>query len=136
MNIGESNTRTMMSLKDMKHFQHAMSRNGNWWRERLRSQFGFDVWKLPVCERCEGWALWHKEGDQPVGACQCGHITKNPMTVEQFYTEGHHVDRTVNRDKTMILDRKFVNREGVATVYAGEADLPSDQNRKILIARS
>jgi len=134
--INESNTRTLSMLKDTKHFNHAMGKNKHWWRQRLQQQFGFDVWKLPVCEKCEGWALWHKENGQGVAACQCGHITKNPITVEEYYTQGHHADRTgLARDTPLILDRNLVRPNQVSTIYAGEADLPGDSNRKILIAR-
>lgn len=137
MLIQNSNARTIAELKDVSHFKHVMEKNKGFWRHRLRQQFGFDVWKLPVCEKCEGWALWHKDGEKGVGACRCGHITKNPITVEEYYTQGYHIDRTgMGRDQPVILDRKFVAPKQVSTVYAGEADLRGDPNREILIARS
>jgi len=120
-----------------KHLNHALSINKKWWRERLKHYFGFDVWKLPVCERCEGYALWHKDRDgNRVGACQCGHITKNPITVEEYYSKGYHVDRTaLGRDEGLVVDRQIVKPKEVATIYGGEADLP-DKDKKILVVRS
>jgi len=129
--IQQSNLKAWERLKDIKHFKHAMSSNPV--RRLLYDRFGFDVWKLPICERCEGYAFWDKGG---VGTCpKCGHTTKKPLTVQQFYEEGHHVDRRVQRDAPFIVDREVVTKRDVATVYAGEAGLP-DAHRKIIIARS
>jgi hypothetical protein len=134
--IRQSNVAATKTLAELKHFKHAMSRNKNWWRKRLQRHFGFDVWKLPVCERCEGWALWHQENGQKVGACMCGHITRNPITVEEFYERGYHIDKTgYGRDAPLIVERQLARPKDVATVYGGEADL-QDQHRKIVVARS
>lgn len=134
--IQQSNARTFAMLNSTKHFKHTMKANKSWWRSRLRDTFGFDVWKLPVCERCEGWALWHHVDGQGVGACRCGHTTRNPITVEDFYTKGYHVDRTgLGRDAPLIVDRQFAEPKQLATVYGGEAGI-DDQHRKIVIARS
>jgi hypothetical protein len=92
-------------MSDNTHAAHAMGVNKNFWRDRLKHEFGFDVWQLPVCERCEGYALWGKDA---VGICKCGTITKNPITVEQYYEQGHHVDRTVHSDTPLIMDRKII----------------------------
>ncbi len=112
MRIDESNKKFLQTMNG-KHMQHALSRGKNWWRERLKHQFGFDVWKLPVCGGCEGYALWKKdETHGAVGACMaCGHITKNPITVEQYYEQGHHIDRTgMGRSEPIILDRQKIKR--------------------------
>ena len=134
MNINQSNAKFKQTMSDNKHVQHAMKANKNFWRERLKLQFGFDVWQLPVCERCEGYALWHKEDGNAVGLCRCGHTTKNPITVEQYYEQGHHTDRTVHGDVPVVLDRQIVSPDQVTTVYGGETGL-KDQNKKIIIAR-
>ena len=134
MNISQNNAKFKQVMGDNKHVQHAMKSNKSWWRDRLKMQFGFDIWQLPVCERCEGYALWHKEGGNPVGLCRCGHTTKNPITVEQYYEKGHHVDRTMHGDAPVVIDRQLVSPSQVATAYGGEAGL-SDQNKKIIIAR-
>lgn len=132
--LAESNAR-FMRMMEGKHLQHALGANKHWWRKRLKDYFGFDVWKLPVCERCEGYALWHKEGDNPVGVCRCGHITKNPLTVEQYYEQGHHIDRTgLGRDMPVVVDRELVKPKQIATIYGGDAGF-SDEGKKILVAR-
>jgi hypothetical protein len=103
-----------------------MESNKKWWRDRLRMQFGFDIWRLPVCERCEGYALWNKDSEgNAVGTCQCGYTTKNPITVEEYYTKGHHVDRTIHNDAPVFVDRQIALPKQVATV----------EDQKIIIAR-
>lgn len=135
MNIDQGNARFKQVMQGNKHTQHAMKANKNWWRERLKLQFGFDVWQLPVCERCEGYALWHKDAEgNAVGACRCGHTTKNPITVQKYYEQGHHVDRSVHSDAPVFIDRQIVLPSQAATVYGGEAEL-SDTNKKIIVAR-
>lgn len=133
--LAESNARFIRTMKG-KHLQHALNGNKRWWRKRLKDYFGFDVWKLPVCERCEGYALWHKEGDNPVGACLCGHITKNPITVEQYYEQGHHIDKTgLGRNMPVLVDRELIEPKKIATVYGGDAGLIGKDTKKILVAR-
>lgn len=139
MRIVESNQQTFRQLQGMKHFNHAVKGN-KFWRRRLRSDlqeyFGFDVWRLPVCKGCEGWALWHKDTEgNPVGACMhCGHITKDPITVQEYYEQDHHIDRTIQKDAPYVVDRQVVAPKQVHTVYGGEAGLP-DENKKLIIAR-
>lgn len=129
MRIKESNLKAIEVLKEQKHFHHGIRSSPI--RALLFGRFGFDVWKMPVCEKCEGYAFWHLGG---TASCpKCGHITPNPLTVEQFYEEGHHVDRTVNPGAPYIAERRVCN--ATATVFGGEADL-QDQNKKIIIARS
>ncbi len=125
MNINESNVRATRVLKDDKLFKSKIMRV---WRDRLKIGFGFDVWKLPVCEKCEGWALWDEGGR---GTCtKCGHTTKNPITVERYYENDYNVDRTVNRDAPRFADRGFYSK--VATVYGGEAGL-NNEHKKIIV---
>lgn len=51
---------------------------------------GIDIMKQPICERCEMPATWGTF-DQTQGevacTCACGHVTKNPMTFEQYALE-------------------------------------------------
>ena len=130
MNIHDSNMRFLNVMKDNKHTKSATEK---FWRDRLSMQFGFDVWKLPVCRSCEGFAFWHKdEQGNAVGYCQCGTITKDPITVEQYYEQGHHVDRTLHADAPFIIDRK--QAKGFDVAFGGEAGL-EEQNKKIIIAR-
>lgn len=135
--IAQSNTRFLNMMQSNSHAQHALKGKhlfGNW-KERLKHQFGFDVWKLPVCMGCEGWALWDKD-DQGNGIAQCpscGKTTKNPITVQEYYEQGFHVDRTaLGKDKPHIIDREYT--KGTSTVFGGEVGL-ADANKKIIIAR-
>ena len=54
---------------------------------------GIDILAQPVCERCEGVGTWGSLDKQilageKVGYCDaCGHVTKNPITVEQYLDE-------------------------------------------------
>ena len=126
MNVNQSNARFRQTMQTNKHTQHAMSANKKWWRDRLTAQFGFDIWQLPVCERCEGYALWHKDSEgNAVGSCKCGHTTKSPITVEKYYEQGLHVDKTIHHDAPVVVDRQIVSPNQVETV--------GDQ--KIIIAR-
>lgn len=120
MNLLESNARAVNVLKDDKLFSSNVERQ---WRPRLMAQFHFDVWKLPVCERCEGWALWHGRGK--CSCPKCGHTTKNPITVEQFYEKGYHIDRTIHKNAQQFAERGFHDK--VATVYGGEAGLRDEK---------
>lgn len=126
MDINQSNARFKRTMKSNKHTQHAMGINKQWWRDRLTAQFGFDIWQLPVCERCEGYALWHKDSEgNPVGYCRCGHITKKPITVEKYYESGHHIDRSIHHEAPVVVDRQIVLPNQVETVG----------DNKIIIAR-
>lgn len=112
MRLQDSNKR-FLQVMDGKHLQHAMKQGKNWWQDRLKHHFGFDVWKLPVCENCEGYALWNKdEVHGQVGVCMgCGHITKKPITVEEYYEKGYHIDRTgKGRSEPIILDRQKIKK--------------------------
>ena len=114
MHLQDSNQRFLQAM-DGKHLQHVLKQGKYWWRERLKHHFGYDVWKLPVCNNCEGYALWHKdEKGNAVGTCTgCGHITKNPITVEQYYEQGHHIDRTgYGRGEPVVLERQKVKKGG------------------------
>ena len=125
MNILESNERATWVLQNDKLFKSNVEK---FWRPRLMQEFHFDVWKLPVCGRCEGWALWHGKGR--CTCHQCGHTTINPISVEEFYEKGYHVDRTVNKNAPQFAERGFHKK--VATVYGGEAGL-SDSGKTFLI---
>jgi len=50
--------------------------------------------KLPVCNGCEGLALWHRdEFDNVVGVCtKCHTVSKNPVTYSEYLLEGYDVD--------------------------------------------
>lgn len=55
---------------------------------------GIDLLKQPVCNRCEMPCTWgtydYKEdigSDTKYATCDCGHISKNPMTVEAYLLE-------------------------------------------------
>lgn len=102
------------------------------WRDRLHVHFGFDVWKLPVCGKCEGYALWDK-GYTAV-CVHCGHRTHKPITVQEYYEQGYHIDRTIQKDAPFIIDRQFAQGKDLATVYGGEAGL-DNKDKKIIIAR-
>lgn len=132
--IAQSNARFLNMMQNNSHAQHALKGKhvaGINWRERLRLQFGFDVWKLPVCMGCEGWAMWDK--DKTAQCPACGKTTKNPITVQEYYEQGFDIDRTaLGRDKPYIIDRQFT--KGISTVFGGEAGL-ADTNKKIIIAR-
>lgn len=133
MRIAESNTRFGNMMHNTAHYKHAIQKI----RNTLTIQNGFDVWKLPVCERCEGYALWHNQDGKGVGACMCcGHITKNPITVQEYYEKGYAIDKTgLGRDQPLIIDREFVAPKDVATIYRG--DIGADnQNKEIIIART
>lgn len=137
MRIEESNQRFINMMSGVKHGQHLLGGKhiaGISWRERLQGQFGFDVWKMPVCKTCEGYALWDKPVNGKTKAiCSKGHITYNPITVQEYYEKGYHIDKTgLGRDAPMIVDREFTNN--TATVYGGEAGL-IDSNKKIIVAR-
>jgi hypothetical protein len=44
-----------------------------------------DPFELPVCGHCERWASWH---DNPPGSAycwNCGTVTPNPVTVEEWF---------------------------------------------------
>lgn len=131
MRIGESNARFGQMMKNNIHYQHAVKQI----RDTLTIQFGFDVWKLPVCEKCEGYALWHQQEGRKVGACKCGHITKNPITVQEYYEKGYAIDKTgFGRDTPVVVDRNFVQPKDVGTIYRGDAGL-DNPDKKIIIAR-
>jgi hypothetical protein len=124
----------MREVKHGKHLLNGKHLSGISWRERLAEQFGFDVWKMPVCKTCEGYALW----DQPVNGrlkavCSKGHITYDPITVQEYYEKGYHVDRTgLGKDAPMIVERQLV--KDTNTVYGGEIGL-EDQNKIIIVGR-
>jgi hypothetical protein len=123
MNTAESNVLAAKTLEDTKYFDHAISRE----REFLYQQYGFDIWGMPVCERCERVALWHKGH---TAMCRsCGHQTQKPITVEEFLMAGHH--RGIF-DRTQYVDRK--KADNIAIVYGGEAGL-QDEDKKIIIAQ-
>jgi hypothetical protein len=126
MDLLESNAIAVNVLGNDKLFKSNVEKV---WRPRLLAEFHFDVWKLPVCERCEGWGLWD---GRDKGVChKCGHTSYNPLTVEQFYEQGLHVDRTVHKDAPRFAERGFHKK--VATAYGGEAGL-ADKDKKFLIA--
>lgn len=64
---------------------------------------GIDILQQPVCGRCEGVGTWGSFDTQVttgerVGYCDaCGHVTKNPITVEQY------LDEEVKRIDTKVL---------------------------------
>jgi hypothetical protein len=123
MNTAESNVKAAKTLKDTKYFDHAISRE----REFLYQQYGFDIWSMPVCEKCERVALWHKNH---TAICRsCGHETKKPITVEQFLMDGNHRGLF---DRTQYVGRKKADK--ISIVYGGEAGL-SDEDKKIIIAQ-
>ena len=105
MNMNQSNERFKLMMQGNKHTQHSMQANKAFWRDRLKHEFGFDVWQLPVCRSCEGYALWGKDA---VGICKCGTITKDPITVEQYYENGYHIDRSIHANTPVIQDRKII----------------------------
>lgn len=124
MDIQQSNQRAAQVLKDDKLFR---SRFMQFWQMRLQQEFGFDVWKLPVCERCEGWALW----DQGKATCPtCHHTTANPITVEKYYECQYNIDRSIHTGAPKFAMRDF--HKETATVYGGEAGL-ADESKKIIV---
>lgn len=127
--LRESNERMIQTLGDEKHFKHGTE--SPWIRNLINR---FDLWKLPMCFKCERFAIWDKDG---TATCpKCGSHYENPITVEQFYEQGLQVDRTVKPGAPQYVERKKVKFGHVAEVYAGEAGLDGDPNRKIIIARS
>jgi len=130
--IAESNIRFGRMMQDMTHYKHAIQNI----RNTLTIEKGYDVWKLPVCEKCEGYALWHNDGGQKVGSCfKCGHTTRNPITVQEYYERGYAVDQTgLGRDQPLIVDREIINPKDVATIYRGDVRM-DNPDRKIIIAR-
>ena len=127
--IRESNARAVNTLGGELHWRTNFRHR---WLRSLANRF--DVWRLPMCGKCEQIARWHHEGT--AFCISCGHTTPNPITVQQYYEQGFHVDRTVNPDAPVFIDREKVGTEAVtggsvATIYGGEADL-ADPNQKIL----
>ena len=123
MNVRQSNEQAKSIISD-KFYEHALRYNPA--KEFLNNAYGYDIWDMPVCERCESVAWWDKEETATCG--RCGHHTQKPITVEQFLTSGYH--RGIF-DQTRFLDRKRVDK--IAAVYGGEAGMP-DEN-KIYLAR-
>ncbi len=124
MNIKTSNELARKTLGISKYYEHALGYNPV--KEFLNGSYGYDIWDMPVCERCERVAYWDKND---TATCLCGHCTKKPITVEQFLTDGFHKGLF---DQTKFVDRKRTDKIG--TVYGGEAGL-EDENRKIIVAR-
>lgn len=123
MNIKTSNELARQTIGASKYYEHALGYNPM--KEFLNQSYGYDIWDMPVCERCEKVAWWDKDN---TATCGCGHHTKNPITVEEFLTGGFHRGTF---DKTMFIDRKQADK--IATVYGGEAGMENEN--KIYLAR-
>jgi hypothetical protein len=125
LNIKTSNELAKQTIGESKYYEHALAYNPM--KEFLNESYGYDIWGMPVCEKCERVAWWDQEHTATCG--NCGHHTQKPITVEEFLTGGFHQGLF---DKTKYVDRKRADK--IATVYGGEAGLP-DENKKIYIAQ-
>ncbi len=132
--IKQANRKLYEQLKNDKHFEHAVLANPRV-RDFLLNRFGFDIYQMPMCGKCERIGFWHKQDGVRGGYCpRCGTFTANPLTAGQFYEQGLHVDRTVHPGAPVMVDRKLADPNRVVTVYGGEADLPDkDKEYKAVI---
>jgi hypothetical protein len=124
MNLKTSNQIAKQTIGVSKFYEHALGYNPA--KVFLNETYGYDIWDMPVCERCERIAWWDKDDS---ATCGCGHHTKNPITVAEFLEGGYHQGLF---DKTKFVNRKIATK--TSTVYGGEAGL-KDENKKIIIAR-
>jgi len=135
MRTAESNKHFANMFRETTHFKHVVRPKG-FWRNRLKRYFGYDVWKQPVCEGCEGWALWHEDAEgNTVGVClDCGHTTRDPITVEEYYENDYHVDRILRPSAPYVVGRRIVrDPRRLATLYGGDVGL-SDTNKRLMAA--
>lgn len=79
--------------KDMAYAKHMIEGNDLLKVFASKKGGGVNMLKQPVCGRCEGVGTWgdftsRVTNGEPVGYCDaCGHVTKNPITVEQYLRE-------------------------------------------------
>lgn len=91
----EHNYKVMEMLKNVSpaYAKHAMVKND---LVRLFASYlggGVDLLKQPICEKCEEICTWGTfdqifKGMERACTCSaCGHVTKNPITFEQYALE-------------------------------------------------
>jgi len=78
--------------RDPAYAKHMLAKNDLLQGFAYKMGGGVDILKQPVCGRCEGVGTWgdfsRTVTDGKVGYCDaCGHVTKNPITVEQYLAE-------------------------------------------------
>ena len=90
------NRKLMEQLKGVSpaYAKHAMTRNDLLKAFAFKVGGGVDLLKQPVCERCElpcTWGTYDYKEDlltkDRLATCECGHVSRNPMTVEQYLME-------------------------------------------------
>ena len=90
----QKNMKLMDTIKGVSpaYAKHALTKN------ELINAFAFvmgggiDFLKQPICDKCEKPCTWGTydqkyEANVRYATCDCGHVTKNPITVEQYLTE-------------------------------------------------
>ena len=101
--IKEHNKLIKVVFGGTKHFKHILTRDE--YSKITQLEKRYPISRRPVCEGCESLAWWDK-GWQAF-CPSCGTITKNPITLSEYYTKGCDLDKSgFARDKEVQLAQR------------------------------
>lgn len=91
--IAEHNDEIRTIFQSNKHYRHILTVDKI--NEMANIEKRYPVSKFPVCGHCERTGLWGKDKVTKKPACYCsacGTVTKNPITLSEYYIQGYDID--------------------------------------------
>lgn len=93
-NSKKLNNKLLKIFNDNKHVKHILKNDDIKKMCFIEGRYPFT--KLPVCNNCEGLAMWHKDTfDNLIAYCtKCHTVSKNPMPYSEYLVDGYDIDST------------------------------------------